>query len=170
MFVNYLKIAIRSLMRQKFYTLINLIGLSFGIAAFLLIGIYVQRELGFDNHISRRDRIFRVVEIQNEPGVGEQHVAITMGPLAKAMKEDFPQVVNVVRLMSVFNISVVSYEDKYFNELNLFYADPSVLDMFDVKVIYGDPETVMAEPRTVLLSKKVAEKYFGSAEAALAKH
>lgn len=169
MFYNYLKIAFRSLLRQKFYALINLVGLSFGIAAFLLIGIYVQRELGFDNHISRRDRIFRVVEIQNEPGVGEQHVAITMGPLAKTMKEDFPQVVNAVRLMSGFNISVVSYEDKYFNEHDLYYADPSVISMFDVNIIYGDPETVMAEPRTVLLSKKVAEKYFGSAEAAVGK-
>lgn len=169
MFVNYLKIAFRSLMRQKFYTLINLIGLSFGIAAFVLILLHVQHELSFDKHLSKIDRLFRVVEIQNEPGVGEQHVAITMGPLAEAMKQDFPQVVNAVRLMGGFNFSVVSYGDKYFNEPNFQYADPSVIDMFDIEFLYGDGETALSDIKTVVLSKKVAEKYFGDASQALGK-
>ncbi|HPF65310.1 MAG: ABC transporter permease [Lentimicrobium sp.] len=167
MFANYLKTALRSLMRQKNYALINLAGLSFGIAAFILIMLYVQHELKFDHHLSKRDRIFRVVEIQNEPGVGEQHVAITMGPLAKAMLSDFPQVKNAVRLMSAFNVTAVSRGEKSFREDNLYYADPSVIDMFDISFIYGDPAKAMQEPRSVVLSRKVAEKYFGDAAKAM---
>ncbi|MEA5111611.1 hypothetical protein SDC9_17750 [bioreactor metagenome] len=163
MFANYLKTALRSLMRQKNYALINLAGLSFGIAAFILIMLYVQHELKFDDHLSKRDRIFRVVEIQNEPGVGEQHVAITMGPLAQAMLSDFPQVKNAVRLMSAFNVTAVSYGEKSFREDHLYYADPSVIDMFDITFIYGDPATALKEPRSVILSEKTAVKYFGDA-------
>lgn len=169
MFLNYLKIAFRSLQRQKYYTIINLVGLSIGIAAFLMISLYIQHELAFDNHISKRERIFRVVEIQNEPGVGEQHVAITMGPLAKAMKEDFPEVVNTVRLMSAWNYSVVNYEEKYFKEENLFYADPSIIDIFDVQIVSGNPSQVLADPSSVLISEKTAIKYFGKVEDATGK-
>ncbi len=169
MFVNYLKIAFRSLQRQKYYTIINLVGLSIGIAAFLMISLYIQHELVFDNHLSKRERIFRVVEIQNEPGVGEQHVAITMGPLAKAMKEDFPEVVNTVRLMSAWNYSVVNYEEKYFKEENLFYADPSIIDIFDVQLVSGSPRQVLADPNSVLISEKTAIKYFGKVEDASGK-
>ncbi|MBW6490358.1 MAG: ABC transporter permease [Lentimicrobium sp.] len=169
MFVINIKIALRSLIRQKFYSLINLAGLSAGIAAFLLIAMYVQHELSFDRHLSKLDRLYRVVEIQNEPGVGEQHVAITMGPLAKAMKDDFPQVINAVRFMPVFNVSLIKYNDKSFNEQYLFYADPSAIEMFDIEIVHGNPAQVLAEPRTVLVSEKSALKYFGSAEAAIGK-
>jgi putative ABC transport system permease protein len=169
MFVNYLKIAFRSLQRQKYYTIINLVGLSIGIAAFLMISLYIQHELAFDKHLSKRDRIFRVVEIQNEPGVGEQHVAITMGPLAKAMKEDFPQVVNTLRLMGVWNYSVVNYKEKFFVEEHLNYADPSIIEMFDIPIVIGDPKQVLADPKSVLVSEKIAIKYFDNIDEAIGK-
>ncbi|MBK6967370.1 MAG: ABC transporter permease [Bacteroidales bacterium] len=162
MFSNYLTTALRNLLRQKSYTLINLAGLSVGIASFLLIALYVQHEYGFDKHLSKRDNLFRVVEIQNEPGVGEQHVAITMGPLAGSLKADYPQVVDAVRFMPGFDIQVVSYGEKFFMERSLYYVDPSVIDMFDIHFLAGDPKTALMEPMSVVLSEKTAIKYFGS--------
>lgn len=169
MFVNYLKIAFRSLQRQKYYTIINLVGLSIGIAAFLMISLYIQHELAFDKHLNKRDRIFRVVEIQNEPGVGEQHVAITMGPLAKAMKEDFPEVLSTARLMNVWNYSVVNYGDKFFDERHLRYADPSIIEMFNIPIVIGDPRQVLTDPKSILVSEKIAIKYFDSINNAVGK-
>ncbi len=162
MIANYLTTALRNLLRQKSYTLINLAGLSVGIASFLLIALYVQHESGFDKHLSKRDFLYRVVEIQNEPGVGEQHVAITMGPLAESLKNDYPQVVDAVRFMPGFDIQVVNYGDKFFMERSLYYVDPSVIDMFDVRFLDGDPKTALNEPMSVVLSEKTAVKYFGS--------
>jgi putative ABC transport system permease protein len=169
MISNYLTTALRNLLRQKSYTLINLAGLSVGIASFLLIALYVQHETGFDKHLSKRDNLFRVVEIQNEPGVGEQHVAITMGPLAGALKNDFPQVTDAVRFMPGFDIQVVNFGDKYFMERSLYYVDPSVISMFDVCFLQGDPKTALAEPMSVVLSEKTAIKYFGSTKSVIGK-
>jgi len=169
MITNFLTTALRSLLRQKSYALINLTGLSVGIASFLLIALYVQHETGFDKHLEKRDKLFRVVEIQNEPGVGEQHVAITMGPLAASLKSDFPQIVDAVRLMPGFDISVVSFAEKNFREKNLYYADPSVISMFDVNLLQGDPKTALTEPMSVVLSEKIAKKYFGSLRNAVGK-
>lgn len=169
MFSNYLTTALRSLVRQKYYALINLFGLSVGIASFLLIALYVQHEMSFDTHLRNRERLFRVVEKQNEPGVGEQHVAITMAPLAGRMKEDFPQVTEAVRFMPGFDIPIVSYREKNFREKGLYYADPSVMELFEIDLINGNPETVLSDPRTVLMSEKAAIKYFGQAANALGK-
>ncbi|MBL7903892.1 MAG: ABC transporter permease [Bacteroidales bacterium] len=169
MFSNYLTTALRNLLRQKSYTLINLFGLSVGIAAFLLIALYVQHETGFDTHLEHRSNIFRVVEVQNEPGVGEQHVAITMGPLAAAMKEDFPQVTDAVRFMPGFDIPVVNFGDKHFIERNLYYADPSVIKVFGIDLKQGNPSVALSEPMSVVMSEKAAVKYFGSEKHALGK-
>lgn len=169
MISNYLTTALRNLMRQKSYTLINLTGLSVGIASFLMISLYVQHETNFDKHLSKRDNLFRVVEIQNEPGVGEQHVAITMGPLAGTLKEDYPQVVNAARFMPGFDIQVVNHGNKFFRERNLYYVDPSVISMFDVRFLQGDPNTALVEPMSVVLSEKTALKYFGSTKNVIGK-
>lgn len=169
MISNFLTTAVRSLLRQKYYALINLIGLSVGIAAFLLIVLYVQHETGFDKHLRKRDNLFRVVEIQNEPGVGEQHVAITMGPLAGALKADFPQVVNAVRFMPGFDIQVVSLGNKNFRERGLYYTDPSVIGMFNIEFLQGNPATALSTPMSVVLSEKTVEKYFGSTPNVLGK-
>ncbi|MCB9023693.1 MAG: ABC transporter permease [Lentimicrobiaceae bacterium] len=162
MIYNYLTTAFRSLVRQKHYTFINLIGLSVGIASFVLIALYVQHELSFDKHLKNVDRLFRVVELQNEPGVGEQHVAITMGPLAESLLADFPQVTGVVRFIPGFDIPIVRFGEKNFREKDMYYTDPSVIRLFEIELVSGNPETVLSNPRSVLMSEKAAARYFGS--------
>jgi putative ABC transport system permease protein len=88
---NYLKIALRRLIRQFSYTAINVIGLSAGIASFLLIMMYIQYHFSFDKHIPDIGSWHRVVQIQMAQGVGEQHVAVNMGPLSETLLEELPE-------------------------------------------------------------------------------
>ncbi|MDY0344139.1 MAG: ABC transporter permease [Lentimicrobium sp.] len=166
MWLNFFKTASRSLLRQRAYTLINLAGLSVGFAAFILIFLFVRREVSFDRHIEKHQRIFRIVEIQNEPGVGEQHVAITMGPLAAALKRDFPQITATMRLMNAWSYSTVTINDQVFRENSMYFADPSIISMYGIVLLSGNPQTVLADPHSLLLSESVAVKYFGSPGAA----
>ncbi len=165
--ISYFNASLRSLLRQKTYLLINLLGLSVGMAAFLMIMLYVINEKGYDKQIEQRDNIFRIVEIQNEPGVGNQHVAITMGPLAGELKNTFPQVKETVRIMPAYNVAAVSYGSKVFRENNMIYADPSIIDMFSIKLIRGNPDKVLKQPRSLILSEEIAKKYFLTVEKAV---
>ncbi len=165
--LSYINASLRSLLRQKTYLLINLLGLSVGVAAFLMIMLYVIHEKSYDRQIEQRNNIVRVVEIQNEPGVGNQHVAITMGPLAKEMKNTFPQIKETLRVMPAFNITTVGRGDKVFRENKMMYADPSIIDMFSVKLLRGNPEQALKQPRTLVISEDIAKKYFYSVEKAV---
>lgn len=167
LFLNYLSTSLRSLFRQKTYLLINLLGLAMGIAAYLVIVMYVTYEKSFDKHIEQRSNMFRVVEVQNEPGVGNQHVAITMGPLAKELKNTFPQIRETLRVMPAYQIASVGYNNKLIRETNMMYADPSIINLFNIKIIRGNPEKVLNEPKSLVLAEDVALKYFGSIDKAL---
>lgn len=163
---SYLTTSFRGLIRQKMYLLINLMGLSVGIAAYMVIMLYVVHEKTYDHHIEKKDNIFRIVEIQNEPGVGNQHVAITMAPLARELKATFPQIKNTVRLMPASRISAVKQGSKILREPNMVFSDPGIIDMFSVKLIRGDREKVLLQPKTLVVSEDIAVKYFGSVEKA----
>jgi putative ABC transport system permease protein len=165
---NYLKIALRVLLRQRTYALINITGLTVGIASFVLILLYIQYEVGFDQHIPEIDRLYRCVEIQHAQGVGEQHVAVTMGPLGKALVNDFPEITRQVRMMNWGRNSIV-YEGKQYNQGDVAYADPTVFELFNVRLLKGDTASALNEIRSMVISKKVAEKIFGSVDGALGK-
>jgi putative ABC transport system permease protein len=163
---SYLTTSFRNLLRQKTYLIINLAGLSVGIAAYMVIMLYVTHEKRYDNHIEQRDNMFRVVEVQNEPGVGNQHVAITMGPLAGELKRTFPQIKETVRFMPSFNISSVGNGSKLLREQNMLYTDPSVFSMFSIKMLRGNPDVSLKLPNTLVISEDIAKKYFGNVDAA----
>lgn len=168
MLYNYIKIGIRNLLQQKSYSLINIIGLSIGIAAFLLIALHIQYELGFNRDIPDSDRLYRCVEIQYAPGVGEQHVAVTMGPLGKALKDQFPEIVDYVRFTNWGSRSI-EYDGKFFDQDFVLYADPSIFRLFGVKLMLGDTADALKEPHSLVVSESVAEKIFGSPEQAMGK-
>ena len=166
MLYNYLKIGIRNLLHQKTYSIINIIGLTIGIAAFLLIFLHIQNELKYNKHIPDAERLYRCVEIQYAPGVGEQHVAVTMGPLKKALVDNFPEIEKSTRLM-YWGSRPLRYKDNFFNQKFLIFSDPEVLDLFGIKLISGDSSTALIEPNSIVVSKKVAEKIFGSVDEAM---
>lgn len=163
---SYFTTSFRGLIRQKTYLLINLMGLAVGIAAYMVIMLYVVHEKTFDHHITERANIYRVVEIQNEPGVGNQHVAITMGPLAQQLKARFPQITNAARILPASRISSVKHANKLLREPNMLYADADFIQMFSVKFIRGNEHTALKEPKTVVISEEIAVKYFGSVDKA----
>ena len=168
MFKNYLKIALRVLFRQRTYALINITGLTVGIASFVLILLYIQNELGYDQHIPDIDQLYRCVEIQHAQGVGEQHVAVTMGPLGSALVSDFPEITKKVRTMNWGRNSIM-YEGQQYNQDDVAFADPTIFDLLNIRLIKGDTATALNDVKSVIVSEKVAEKIFGSVDQAMGK-
>ncbi len=166
MIFNYFKLGIRSLLNQKSYSIINIAGLSIGIAAFLLIFLHIQHELNFNKDIPNASQLYRCVEIQQAAGVGEQHVAVTMGPLAEALITDFPEIEKAVRLL-YWGSQTIQHNDQHFSQKFIVFAEPEVFDLFGVRLLVGDTSTALKELNSIVLSKKVAEKIFGSMEEAM---
>ena len=162
MFRSYMTVALRTLVRQKAYSIINILGLTAGLASFFILALYIQHELGYDQYLESNGRIYRVVEIQMAPGVGEQHVAITMGPLAETIKGEFPEIEDAVRVMPMWNYSVISNGTKYFSEQNVYYADSSAIDFFRLKLLAGNAKTALTGIKNVVITEKIARKYFGT--------
>lgn len=168
MFKNYLKISFRNLIREKVYTLIIIIGLSISIVSFLLIVLYIQNELSYDKHIPDADRLYRCVELQHAEGVGDQHVAVTMGPLAEALVNDFPEVEKAVRLLA-WGSFPIEYNGKQFNEDFIVFTDPEIFELFNVQLIRGDTSSALDELKSIIVSEKVAKKFFNSVDEAVGK-
>ncbi len=161
MLKNYLKIAFRNLVKSKAFSFINIAGLAIGLSGFILISLYLRQELSYDEFNKKGDRIYRPVEIQRPTGVPVQNVAVTMGPLAAALKNDFPEIDEAGRIMPAPTF-YCSVGEKGFYENEIVYADPQILSIFTIPFIEGDPAQSLSEPNTILLTKSVAEKYFGS--------
>lgn len=162
MLKNYIKIAWRSLIRQRTFSSINILGLALGLATCLLISLYVIDELRFDRFHDKAERIVRVVFKGTSPGgrINEAHI---MPPVAQALKAEFPEVEEAVRLRyggrPIFLIG-----DKRFYEEDMAFADPSLFEIFSLPLIHGDPKTALKEPNTAVISQHMAEKYFGSTD------
>ena len=166
MFRNYLTVAFRHLNRQKGYSAINVMSLALGIACALLILLYIRDELSYDRYHEKADRIYRVI---SEERGGDQaartvrtvRTAEVMTPTVKFMREDFPEVEDMVRFVPPGNAWMIKYGDRGFYERNFYLADSSVFNVFDVPLIAGDPRTALAGIDKVVLSESIARKYFG---------
>ncbi len=160
MIQNYLKTAIRTLLKNKGFTVLNVLGLSLGLASCLLIIFYVVDELSYDRYNTKADRIYRVNE---DLKLGENNVlyAVCMPPLAQTLKNDFPYIENTVRLKNAGSRHVKKGTTNIL-ENKLAYADPSLFDVFTLPMINGSPTTALAEPNSVVLTETMAKKYFNS--------
>jgi putative ABC transport system permease protein len=159
MIKNFIITALRSLMRQKSYFLINVLGLAIGLTSFIFITMFVLHELSYDRFHSKSDNIYRVQVSGLMSGMDFEQ-AISAAPMAKALINDYPEVENVVRIAD-FNAWLVSYKDKKFNEDGVLFADSTFFEIFDFKLLRGNPETALSEPRSMILTEKSAKRYFG---------
>lgn len=157
---NYLKIALRNLLRYKFYSMINVIGLAVGIACCLLILLYIQHELSYDRYHEKADRIYRLAVSLNFGGT-EGEIATVGAPAAAALVNDYPEVLDATRFQSTGNW-YIRYGETTFKETRLVYADANVFDVFTIPLLQGDPKTALAEPNTIVISETMADKYFGT--------
>jgi putative ABC transport system permease protein len=160
MFRNYLKIALRNFWKHKFNSLVNLLGLTMGVAGCLLIGLYVWDEWQYDRFVPDADRIYRVYDERiAEDGSGL--LAVTPPVFAATMKADFPEVGQTLRLLNVYGDKLFVYGDQRYMESGGIYAEPAVIDFFGLELRSGDPATALQEPNSALLTTSLAKKYFG---------
>ncbi len=160
MLKNYLKIALRNLGRQKGFSFINIAGLAAGMASCLLIFMYVSRERGYDRHYPDHTRIFRA-SVVYESGRAIQEFALDPLPLAPTLVAEYPEVEIAARALSVFSDRLVEFGDKKFFEKGFLYADNDILRILSVPFLKGDPETALTRPGTLILTRRLALKYFG---------
>lgn len=160
MYKNYLKIAFRSLLKSKSTSIINIAGLSIGFACCLLIFLFVQYETSFDKFHKNADDIFRVLTIDEALGVSSNLVGITLPALGSTMNEDFPEVINRVRMIPQGR-QLISHEQQGIYTEHFAYAEPSLFEMFDFKLIDGDLTNALKQPNTVVFSQSMAAKTFG---------
>ena len=161
MLKNYLKIAIRNIFKNKIYSFINIAGLAIGLAGFILISILIKNELSYENFHKKADRIYRVVEIQNQKGIGKLNVAVTMGPLSPALKDYFPGIESSARLKPVLSVFCKIGTEGFYED-GLSFADPSVFDIFNIPFVNGNPETALETPQSLVISETIAHKYFNN--------
>jgi len=160
MLKNYIKIALRNIKKNKGYTFINIAGLALGMACCILILAYIVDELSFDRFHEKADTIYRVATTGKIAGRTIE-VATCPAPMAPAMIEDFPEVLNAVRFRDAGN-TMFSFEDKKFFESGLLYTDQSIFDVFSFRLLLGDPATALELPYTIVVTPEVARKYFDS--------
>lgn len=168
MLSNFLRVAIRNLVKQRIYTLINVVGLAVSITACLLITLYVRFETSFDQDFTDADRIYKVVLERKYPDRITFFAPIPQS-YAGAMKRDFPEVENTLQLLGPNNRVVINYEvagkETISNEEDEFYfADSSFFSFFDLPLIKGDQKTALSAPNQVVITREVATRYFGTDE------
>jgi len=158
MIKNYLKIALANLMKNKFYSMINIVGLAIGITACILIMLYVQSELSYDTYHEKADRIYRV-NLDAVINGDDMNSPVTCPPLAKAMQNEIPEVEEAARI--TYQPAVIRHNNDVFNENSWFFADPNFFKIFSTTFITGNPENALSQPNTVVLNETTAKRYFG---------
>lgn len=163
MIKNYFKTAWRNLVKNKFYTLINISGLTAGLTVGILILLWVQDESSFDNFHKQSPSIYR---LQNRVGTGTsiQIWESTAAPIGVLAKRELPEVKEVVRLSRNYSYTVFKYNDKIFEEDKTVFTDGSLFSVFDFKLIKGNTEKPFTDNSSIILTETTARRYFGIEE------
>lgn len=158
---NYLKIAIRNLLKYRFISFINLFGLTVGLTCCLLITTYILNELSYDKYNKNADDIYRVTRtFKNSNGAVSLKLSTISPPFGYYFPSEFPQIRKMTRLLQNGPIPV-RYKDKIFNEKDMYFADENLFDVFSLQTIKGNPKTALSEPFSIMMTEKTAKKYFG---------
>lgn len=156
MFINYLKTAFRTMIRQKGHSFINITGLAIGLASCLLITLWILDELSYDKFHQDAQHIYHVLAhgtVKNNPS--------TPSPLAPALEEEVPEVVHATRYEGMLEV-LLSHKDKEFYEDDLRAVDPSFLKIFTFPFLKGNPDTALQDVHSIVITEAIAKKYFGS--------
>jgi len=164
MFKNLLKITLRNLLKDKVYSGINILGLTIGITCSLFLFLYILDELSYDRYHKNADHIYRVVSNIKEPDNAFTW-AVAQIPLGEELRDKYPEVKNVVRFFGT-DRTLYKNGDKQFYEEQFFLADSTVFDMFSYEFLAGDPATALDNSFSLVLSEKIAKKYFANAQSA----
>ena len=166
---HFFQIAWRNLIKRKFYSFINIAGLAIGMACCVLITLYVQHELSYDQYHTKHDRIYRVLQTFRSVQHGETITAPApedyqvwgCAPVGPALLADFPEIEKVVQFMSPASL-LLQHGDKRFQQDNLLIIDSTAFDVFSWKMLSGNPHTALTAPNSIVLTRTVARKFFGN--------
>jgi len=164
MFKNYVKIAIRNILRNKLYSLINVLGLTIGITACLLIMLFINYEYSYENMFAKADRIYRVLTIDAALGTNKQRVGITMPPLGTVLTDNFPEIEAATRVSGGRRTLMQIGDEQGIYAESMRAADANFFSIFDFKLLKGDIQTALSEPNNLVLTTKMANSLFGDDE------
>ncbi len=157
---NYLSTFLRFIYRHKGYSIINILGLSVGMAATVIIYLWILDELNFDTFHEKYDHIYRIVQTQHYED-GDFYVAATPAPLPLALEDYFPEIIETARFRPGSPEVLVSYNDKKYYETKVAFADKEFFDIFSFEFVKGSPGNPFPDINSVLITERIAEKYFG---------
>ncbi len=162
MLKNYLTTAWRNLSKHKLYSAINIVGLAIGMAACIVIALFVYYERSFDNMHSKN--IYRLNEVQKFPGmVSSQKVALSMYPMGQTLKKDFPEIQKYTQIRWMKKFQITSGEKRMYLPMFLQWI-PAFLNIFDFPLVKGNRQTVLLKPNSVILTESTAQKLFGNTD------
>jgi putative ABC transport system permease protein len=159
MIKNYFKIAFRNLWRHKAFSFINILGLTVGMTACFLIFLYVKFELSYDAFNKKADRTYRLVTDLKTPS-DDLHISVTSWSFAPELKRQLPEIQAFTRISN--GSLLVKRGDIKFQEDQMLFADSSLFNVFDFKLLQGNPQTALSQQYSIVLSEKAAKKYFGN--------
>jgi len=163
MLLNYFKIGYRNLLKHKTYTIINIVGLSFGICCFLLISLYIKDELSFDHLHTNSDRIVRVIDNVKDQ-TGEKFYASAGYQVSEQAKSQIAGVEDAVKLLGIGRTLITNPDNEYKLYIDMIYSDQAFFSIFDFPLIAGDINTCLKDPNSLIISEKIALQLFGSTD------
>ncbi len=163
MIKNILLMTLRQLRKNPSYSALNILGLSLGLACFALIFLWLQNEWGYDRYYDKADSIYRINSDVNLRSGQKRLYGVTATGMAKALREEFPEVVASTRLMS-FGQAMVRNGEESFIERGFMHAESGFFDVFNYPLVQGDPAQVLKEPNSLVMTRDMVKKYFGDAD------
>src|ERR1700744_389978 len=164
MLKNIWRTTYRTLVKNKVYTLVNVLGLTIGIAAYILISAYVNFEKSYDRMFKDAGNIYRVESSFYKAGHLTDSWPTSTNGYATAMKANFPEIASIVRINWNSSERVVRYNNIKYREEHVCFADTNFFTFFGYPLLEGDPKTVLKDVNTVVISQSAAQKYFGKAD------
>jgi putative ABC transport system permease protein len=161
MIKNYVKVSIRNLLKHKGYAFINILGLAVGIAASVLIYLYIAHEMSYDTFHEKAGRTYRIMADWSNQGDSRIHQLGTPYILAQTIRDKYPQVEAITQISGPLGDVILRYRDTAFKETDVFCAEPSFFDVFSFPLIEGDPKTSLEAPNMMVMTRSLAQKYFG---------
>jgi putative ABC transport system permease protein len=155
---NFFVNAVRNMKKQSGSVILNITGLTIGLTSFMFITLYVINELSYDRFHKNYENIYRPKVVGRMSG-GEIDQAITAAPMAQAILNDYPEVVHATRVTRM-GAWLIRFGDKKFNEDGVLFADSTFFDVFDFKLLKGDPRSALVQPRSMVLTEEFSKKYF----------
>ncbi len=160
MLLNYIKIALRNLIKFKAFSFINIIGLAIGIASCILVILFIVDEFNYDTYYPNSENIYRI-HLKAKLNEREMEIAQSCAPLASTLMREVPEVKFATMMQPTSNM-LITYENKTYIEKNFYWADSVFFDVFTTNFIRGEKKNALTAPHSLVISKTAAKKYFGS--------